>query len=110
MEEKGNSNKTEQDSTVDRGNPSLEEWKALGTNTPIGKEIFRQAWKFIYSNRNGEPISEVMEKAIWYCNQKKISIPPHFYNLKRNVERREREETTDGPQTLDLPRLEVPNE
>ena len=104
----GNSNKTEQDSTVDRGNPSLEEWKALGTNTPIGKEIFRQAWKFIYSNRNGEPISEVMERAIGHCNQKEISIPPHFYNLKRNVERQERENDTGNCQGLDLPKIEVP--
>ena len=107
VEETCRSNKTLQDNTVDRGNPSLEEWKALGTNTPIGKEIFRQTWKLTYSNRNGEPISEVMEKTIQVCAQRRILVPPHFYSLKRNVERQEREADTGNHRGLDLPKIEA---
>jgi Helix-turn-helix domain len=65
-------------------------WKALGLDHPIGTLKFQSTLEFYYAHRNGDPLAEVMERAIQRAGTQGIPVPPPFYQAKRRVEEAER--------------------
>ncbi len=75
-----------------------EEWKVLGVERPIGPPNFQRYWKSVFTHRNGQPLSELMEDCIqgWQAtgsDARPQFVPRPFYAVKREVEKRERQET-----------------
>ncbi len=91
------------DSTVDAV-AAAAPWKAIGeSDLPMGSPRFWAKWVFFYSARNGNSISEAMERCIVNCRKSSVIVPAPFFEAKREVERREARERTAAP---DRPELE----
>lgn len=88
--EKGIPNKTYQYRSRDVGAAPTEEcWKAIGENLPLGTVRFQAIWSFLFAHKNGEPLSQAMERAIQRALAAGVSVPKPFYTAKRRVEERE---------------------
>jgi hypothetical protein len=74
----------------------LSPWKVLGSDLPMGSLRFQGIFEHYFSTRNGNPVSEVMERVIQRANKTCVGVPPKFYEAKRAVERREAEETASA--------------
>ena len=88
------------DSAVEEASPHPlgEEWKVFGVGRPIGPPNFQRYWKSVFTHCNGQPLSELMEDCIqgWQAtgsDERPQFVPRPFYAVKREVEKREREET-----------------
>jgi len=71
---------------------SLNPWKALGDDLPMGSPRFQRIFEHYFATRNGNSLSEAMERAIQRAHKEHAAVPPKFYEAKRVVERREAEE------------------
>jgi hypothetical protein len=63
-------------------------WRAIGTDK-LGTPRFRAKWEFLFAHRNGNLVSDAMERCIVACQEARIPIPKPFYDAKRKVEREE---------------------
>ena len=63
-------------------------WRAIGTEK-LGTPRFRAKWEFLFAHRNGNPVSDAMERCIVACQEAGIPVPKPFYDAKREVEREE---------------------
>jgi hypothetical protein len=88
----------------------LTSWKALGSDLPMGTPRFQNIYQHYFSTRNGNPLSDAMERAIQRANKDGVRVPKPFFDAKRVVERREVEaiasfmEESEGLKELeDLP-------
>jgi hypothetical protein len=68
---------------------SLNPWKVLGSDLPMGSPGFQKIFEHYFATRNGNPLSDAMERAIQSANKRGIKVPPKFFEAKRTVERRE---------------------
>jgi hypothetical protein len=87
---------------------SLNPWKILGSDLPMGSPKFQAIFGHYFATRNGNPLSEAMERAIQRANKDAVKVPPQFFEAKRTVERRESEEfaghaETERPELEELP-------
>lgn len=80
-------------------------WKVLGSGLPMGSPRFQKIVEHYFATRNGSPLSEAMERAIQAANMRDIGVPPQFFEAKRAVEHREREELA-SPADRERPELE----
>lgn len=71
---------------------SLNPWKVLGSDLPMGSPRFQKIVEHYFATRIGNPVSEAMERAIQRANKEGVKVPPPFFDAKREVERREAEE------------------
>jgi hypothetical protein len=83
---------------------TLDPWKVVGRSLPMGSARFQQIAEHYFVTRNGEPLSEAMERAIQRANKTGVKVPPPFFDAKRAVERREAEELASP---ADAERLEL---
>jgi hypothetical protein len=84
---------------------NLNPWKVLGSDLPMGSPRFQRVVEHYVATRNGNILSEAMERAIQRALKTGIAVPPPFYDAKRNVERREAEELA-FPLGIERPELE----
>lgn len=84
----------------------LNTWKALGSDLPMGSPRFQKIFEHYFATRNGNPLSEAMERAIQRANKESVGIPPKFYEAKRAVEHREAEELAASTVSA-IPELEA---
>ncbi len=89
-----------------------EEWKVLGVGRPIGPPNFQRYWKSVFTHRNGQPLSELMEDCIqgWQAtgsDERPQFVPRPFYAVKREVEKRERQEAEQG-QEREMVKARIP--
>jgi len=87
---------------------SLNPWKILGSDLPMGSPRFQGIFEHYFATRNGNPLSDAMERAIVSANKRGVKVPPPFFDAKRTVERREAEELgspadTERPELEELP-------
>jgi len=82
----------------------LDPWKVVGSDLPMGSARFQKIFEHYFATRNGEPLSEAMERAIQRANKTGVKVPPPFFDAKRAVERREAEELASP---ADAERLEL---
>lgn len=73
------------DSTVDAAEDAAAAWKAIGTER-LGTPRFRAKWEFLFAHRNGNPLSDAMERCIVGCQGAGVKVPPPFFDAKRRVE------------------------
>jgi hypothetical protein len=82
-------------------------WKLLGSDLPMGSPKFQRIVEHFFATRNGNPLSDAMERAIQSANKRGVKVPPKFFEAKRTVERREVEESaapaTERPELEELP-------
>lgn len=79
-------------------------WDALGIE-PLGSIRFREAWERFYGEAgDGERLSAIMERAIQYCQENGIKVPPPFFDAKRRIEEQESNEETDDVSRVAGPR------
>jgi hypothetical protein len=83
-------------------------WKLLGSDLPMGSPRFQEIAEHFFATRNGNPLSDAMERAIQLANKRGVKVPPRFFEAKRGVERREAEELaapagSERPELEDLP-------
>jgi hypothetical protein len=64
-------------------------FSSIGFDNPFGQPDFQDVWLRRFTSRNGEYLTAVMESTIQECYQKKIGIPPQFFEAKHDVEKRE---------------------
>jgi hypothetical protein len=83
----------------------LNPWKVLGSDLPMGSPRFQKIFEHYYATRNGNSLSDAMERAIQRANKTGARVPPPFFDAKRAVERREAEELT-SPADTERPELE----
>jgi DNA-binding Lrp family transcriptional regulator len=76
------------DATEDAAVEAAAAWRAVGTEK-LGTSRFRARWEFSFAHRNGNPVSDAMERCIVSCQQARIPVPKPFYEAKRKVERGE---------------------
>lgn len=81
-------------------------WKVLGSDLPMGSLRFQKLFEHYFATRNGNPLSDAMERAIQRANKEGVKVPPQFFEAKRVVERREAEELA-GHAANDIPELEA---
>jgi hypothetical protein len=84
---------------------SLNPWKVLGSDLPMGSPRFQRLFEQYFATRNGNPLSEAMERTIQMANKEGMKVPPPFFEAKREVERREKEEL--AAPSDDIPVLEA---
>jgi len=96
------SKETQQEAATASG--FLNPWKVLGSDLPMGSPRFQKIVEHYFATRNGEPLSEAMERAIQRANKTGVKVPPPFFDAKRAVERREAEELASP---ADVERLEL---
>lgn len=88
-------NKTEVEGETDTDTDTEEAeaaaaFRAIGFNAAFGQKKFQSVYVKRFSRKlPGEWVTEVMESTIQECQQKKIGVPPQFYEAKRDVEVRE---------------------
>ncbi len=92
--------------------PTLEEWKAIGLERPIGPPNFQRYWKSVYVHRNGQTLSDLMEDCIqgWQAtgsDERPQFVPRPFYAVKRKVEKRERQEA-ERSEEREMVRARIP--
>jgi hypothetical protein len=85
---------------------SLNAWQILGSDLPMGSPKFQKIFEHYFATRNGNPLSDAMERAIQAANKRHVSVPPKFFEAKRIVERREAEELA-APAMCAIPELEA---
>lgn len=85
---------------VDSYNP----WRLLGSELPMGTPRFQEIAEHFLATRNGNLLSDAMERAIQAANRRGVPVPKPFFNAKRAVERRESAELTpaDEDDVLEL--------
>ena len=83
---------------------SLNPWNLLGSDLPMGSPRFQEIFEHYAATRNGNTLSEAMERAIQLCQKRGIKVPPPFFDAKRAVERAEIQGSA-APMTA-LPELE----
>jgi hypothetical protein len=81
-------------------------WKSMGSDLPMGSPKFQKIAEHYLATRNGNPLSEAMERTIQTANKRKVGVPPKFYEAKRVVERREAQELSASI-CSDIPVLKV---
>ena len=64
-------------------------WKVIGSDLPMGSPKFQKLYEHYAATRNGNTLSEVMERTIQAANGRDVKVPPPFFEAKREVERRE---------------------
>jgi hypothetical protein len=84
---------------------SLNPWKVLGSNLPMGSPGFQKLFEHYFATRNGNPLSDAMERAIQSANKRGVKVPPQFFDAKRTIEHREAEELA-SPAETERPELE----
>jgi hypothetical protein len=84
---------------------SLDPWKVLGSDLPMGSPGFQKIFEHYYATRNGNLLSDAMERAIQLASKRGVKVPPPFFDAKRTVERREAEELA-SPAETERPELE----
>jgi len=81
-------------------------WKLLGSDLPMGSPRFQKIAEHFFATRNGNLLSDAMERAIQLANKQVVKVPPKFFEAKRAVERRETEESaapvTERPELEEL--------
>jgi hypothetical protein len=85
---------------------TLNPWKLLGSDLPMGGSRFQKIFEHYAATRNGNCLSEAMERAIQACQKRGIKVPPPFFDAKRVIERREIDESvtvTERPELEELP-------
>jgi hypothetical protein len=87
---------------------TLNPWKVVGSDLPLGSPRFQKIFEHYFATRNGNPLSDAMERAIQLANKQGVKVPKPFYDAKRTVERREAEELacladTERPELEELP-------
>jgi hypothetical protein len=85
---------------------SLNPWKVLGSALPMGSPKFQEIFEHYFATRNGNTLSDAMERTIQRANKERVGVPPKFYEAKRAVEHREAEEFT-APTVSAIPELEA---
>ncbi|MHB8499705.1 MAG: helix-turn-helix domain-containing protein [Candidatus Acidiferrales bacterium] len=70
-------------------------WKAIGTDR-LGTPKFRVQWEFFFAHRNGNTLSDAMERCIQQCQSSTITVPKPFYDAKRAVEAVEKANAPSG--------------
>jgi hypothetical protein len=88
----------------DSSNP----WKVLGSDLPMGSPKFQKIFEHYFATRNGNPVSDAMERAIQLANKQGVRVPKPFFDAKRTIERREAEELAslagvERPELEELP-------
>jgi len=58
----------------------------------MGSPRFQKIFEHYFAARNGNLLSDAMERAIQRANKEGVKVPPKFFEAKRGVERREAEE------------------
>jgi hypothetical protein len=76
------------DATEDAAVAAAAAWRAIGTDK-LGTPRFRAKWEFLFAHRNGNPVSDAMERCIVSCQEARIPVPKPFYDAKRKVEKGE---------------------
>jgi hypothetical protein len=84
-------------------------WNLLGFNGPRGIPAFQEILCFEFTHRNGEPDSEVLERALQKCQSSKISIPRPIFEAKRRLEELEHDLVAIAPKVPTV-RDNVPRE
>ena len=73
----------------------------------MGSPRFQRIFEHFGATRNGNSLSDAMERAIQSANKRGVKVPPKFFEAKRTVERREVEESaapaTERPELEELP-------
>ncbi len=80
-------------------------WKLMGSDLPMGSPRFQEIVEHYAATRNGNCLSDAMERAIQRANKERVTVPRPFFDAKRLVERRESEEAS--PPTEVIPELEA---
>ena len=75
---------------------------AIGFEKPFGQPAFQEVWLRRFASRNGEWLTAVMEATIQECNQRKIGVPPQFFDVKHDVEKLEAVEAENKFRTAPL--------
>jgi DNA-binding Lrp family transcriptional regulator len=82
-------NKSKQlEKSVEEAEKTAAAWRAIGTDK-LGTSRFRARWEFSFAHRNGNPVSDAMERCIVSCQEARIPVPKPFYDAKRKVEKGE---------------------
>jgi len=84
---------------------TLTPWKTLGSDLPMGSRSFQGIFEHYFATRNGNPLSDAMERAIQAANRSGVGVPPKFFEAKRVVELHEVEELA-APSSSNVPELE----
>jgi hypothetical protein len=84
---------------------SLNPWKLLGSDLPMGSPKFQRIVEHFFATRNGNPLSDAMERAIQLANKRGVKVPPPFFDAKRVIERREAQEVSAPSEVI--PELEA---
>lgn len=101
-----------EDATVDAAEEAasplntLNPWKRLGSGLPMGSPGFQKIFEHYAATRNGNSLSEAMERAIQASQKRGIKVPPPFFDAKRVIEQREIDESvtvTERPELEELP-------
>lgn len=70
----------------------------------MGSLRFQKIFEHFWATRNGNLLSEAMERTILASQRRGVKVPPQFFEAKRRVERQERE----SPENHDeIPELEA---
>jgi hypothetical protein len=96
------------DAAVEAPSPlnALNPWELLGSDLPMGSTRFQQIFEHYAATRNGNCLSETMERTIQASQKRGIKVPPPFFDAKRVIERREIKESvtvTERPELEELP-------
>jgi len=75
-------------------------WKEIGLNSPVGTPDFQSSWEFFSQHRNGEPLSEAMERCIQNRQAKRLSVPKPFFAAKRAIEDLEKSHQHSEPEPI----------
>jgi hypothetical protein len=81
------SRETQQEKTA--APESLIAWRAIGSNLPMGTAGFQKIHEHYFGARNGDRISDAMERTIQAANKRAVKVPPPYFEKKRAVERQE---------------------
>ncbi len=81
-------------------------WKLLGSDLPMGSPKFQRIAEHLFATRNGNLLSDAMERTIQLANKRDVKVPPPFFDAKRIVERREAKELAP-PIEHERPELEA---
>lgn len=103
--------KTQQDAAIDAAEKTTaathaNPWNLLGTGVPMGSSKLQKLFQHYASTRNGNPLSEAMERTILEANNLGVRVPPPFFDAKREVERQERQNQA-GLSITEIPELEA---
>jgi hypothetical protein len=83
-------------------------WKLLESDLPMGSPGFQGIFGHFAATRNGNSLSDAMERTIQLANKRGIKVPPPFFDAKRVVEQREayelaRSVENERPELEELP-------